>query len=58
MNVNDKKREVAKTNEPAKSYRCVDSQELFNGSNAIEIIHHNTRYILRITKENKLILTK
>lgn len=34
------------------------SDELFRGSNAVEIEHDGKHYLLRITRENKLILTK
>lgn len=31
---------------------------LFKGTTAVEIEHAGQRYVLRITRENKLILTK
>ncbi len=36
----------------------VDSQDLLRGHTAIEIGHAGQRYLLRVTRENKLILTK
>lgn len=37
---------------------CVDSEELLRGASAVEIEHAGQRYLLRVTRENKLILTK
>jgi hemin uptake protein HemP len=37
---------------------CIDSNELLRGAPAVEIAHAGQRYILRVTRENKLILTK
>jgi len=34
------------------------STELFKGNTVVEIEHASQRYLLRITRENKLILTK
>lgn len=34
------------------------SDYLFNGQNTIQIVHGGQSYTLRITRENKLILTK
>ena len=36
----------------------IESKELFKNDNAIRIVHSNEMYTLRITKSNKLILTK
>lgn len=36
----------------------VDSEQLFRGAPAVEIEHAGQRYLLRVTRENKLILTK
>lgn len=36
----------------------IDSKELFKGEKIVRIIHANQVYTLRITRENKLILTK
>ncbi|MCH9814750.1 MAG: hemin uptake protein HemP [Epsilonproteobacteria bacterium] len=38
--------------------RIIDSKELFKKEKTVMISHEGTQYILRITKENKLILTK
>lgn len=34
------------------------SDEILRGRNAVEIEHAGQRYLLRVTRENKLILTK
>lgn len=36
----------------------IDSRELLRGRNTVEIEHAGQRYQLRVTRENKLILTK
>ena len=36
----------------------IDSTEILRGANAVEIEHGGQRYILRVTRENKLILPK
>lgn len=36
----------------------LDSQAILGGSSAVEIDHAGQRYLLRVTRENKLILTK
>lgn len=36
----------------------VDSRTLLNGRTTVEIVHGDQRYLLRVTRENKLILTK
>ncbi len=36
----------------------IRSEDLLQGTSAIEIEHAGQRYILRVTRENKLILTK
>lgn len=36
----------------------VGSEEILRGRNAVEIEHAGQRYLLRVTRENKLILTK
>lgn len=36
----------------------VDSNDILRGNTAIEIEHAGQRYLLRVTRENKLILTK
>ena len=37
---------------------CIDSKTLLKGTSALEIEHAGQRYVLRVTRENKLILTK
>ncbi|MCE1241816.1 hemin uptake protein HemP [Oryzomicrobium sp.] len=36
----------------------LSSSQLFQGSNTVRIEHAGQSYILRLTRENKLILTK
>ena len=36
----------------------IDSQQILRGAQTVEIDHAGQRYLLRITRENKLILTK
>lgn len=36
----------------------VDSRQILQGANTVEIEHAGQRYLLRVTRENKLILTK
>ena len=36
----------------------IDSKKLFTATKVVEIIHESQVYILRITRDNKLILTK
>ncbi|MCK9337998.1 MAG: hemin uptake protein HemP [Arcobacteraceae bacterium] len=36
----------------------LDSNYIFKGANVVEIVHKGATYILRITKDGKLILTK
>jgi hemin uptake protein HemP len=47
-------RTASTTTEP----RELPSRELFDGANEILILHEDARYRLRITRQNKLILTK
>lgn len=37
---------------------AVDSRDLFRHGNTVVIAHAGQRYILRLTRDNKLILTK
>lgn len=41
-----------------KKEKKIDSHKIFNNNNMIVIIHNGQEYQLRITKANKLILTK
>ncbi|MBP9218008.1 MAG: hemin uptake protein HemP [Sterolibacterium sp.] len=38
--------------------KTIDSRQLFQDSRVIFIDHGSERYVLRLTRENKLILTK
>lgn len=38
--------------------RRLSSQELFMGTRELTILHNDQTYLLRLTKQNKLILTK
>ncbi|MEO8686489.1 MAG: hemin uptake protein HemP [Devosia sp.] len=40
------------------SPRSIDSAALFAGNNELVILHNGTPYRLRITRQDKLILTK
>jgi hemin uptake protein HemP len=43
---------------PAATLPRLGSEEILRGSNTVEIEHAGQRYLLRVTRENKLILTK
>jgi hemin uptake protein HemP len=47
----------ARSNAPATPHR-VSSADILRGANLVEIDHAGQRYLLRVTRENKLILTK
>ena len=36
----------------------VESEQILHGNRTVEINHDGQRYLLRVTRENKLILTK
>ncbi|MFH1658336.1 MAG: hypothetical protein FD131_1643 [Rhodocyclaceae bacterium] len=36
----------------------IDSEKILGGATTVEIEHAGQRYLLRVTRENKLILTK
>jgi len=36
----------------------IDSAQILRGASTVEIEHAGQRYLLRVTRENKLILTK
>ena len=36
----------------------IDTKEIFGQKKVVKIVHNGSTYILRITKDNKLILTK
>lgn len=43
---------------PADLRPRIDSSQLLQGASTVEIDHAGQRYLLRVTRENKLILTK
>ncbi len=43
---------------PLKTPPRIDSKHLLQGATVLEIDHAGQRYLLRVTRENKLILTK
>lgn len=54
------KEETVMESSSAKEYNgtVIESKQLFKNDNSIRILHGNEVYTLRITKGNKLILTK
>lgn len=44
--------------EKSEGRRRIASQEILGGAACVEIEHAGQRYLLRVTRENKLILTK
>lgn len=49
---------VTVDNPPAGQAPVVASRQLFRGNNTVRIEHEGQCYMLRLTRENKLILTK
>jgi len=49
---------VAVGNPPPGHSPVLASKQLFRGNNTVCIEHGGQRYLLRLTRENKLILTK
>lgn len=49
---------LAKKPDPHENVPCIKSTELMRNQRMIAIDHGGQRYTLRITRENKLILTK
>lgn len=49
----DTSQSIGESNRPR-----IDSQQLLRGTLAVEIEHAGQCYLLRVTRENKLILTK
>lgn len=43
---------------PEPPVRRIDSSALLDGASALEIVHRGERYLLRVTRQGKLILTK
>lgn len=54
MNVKTVDKAEEKTLQP----RCIRSHELFAGQTRIRILHEGVEYLLQITRQGKLILTK
>ncbi|WIY52927.1 hemin uptake protein HemP [Devosia sp. YIM 151766] len=54
---NDKKYSESKL-EATTPKKSVKSEDIFHDSRSLTIIHAGSEYTLRITKQNKLILTK
>jgi hemin uptake protein HemP len=50
--------ELAAPETPAAAVRRVESASLFQRGREVVIVHHGQEYRLRITKSDKLILTK
>ena len=48
----------ASTDRQAAETVCVTSEELFRGARQVVIVHKADRYVLRITRQGKLILNK
>jgi hemin uptake protein HemP len=46
------------TPSPTQTPKTIDSNELLQGHKQIYIQHGQSTYLLRVTRENKLILTK
>jgi hemin uptake protein HemP len=53
----EKSETATASNTPA-AVRVVDSRDLFKQDSTVHIDHSGHRYVLRVTRENKLILTK
>ncbi len=58
MNTQPKTPPPAPTGDNAALRPRVDSGDILRGNSAVEIEHAGQRYLLRVTRENKLILTK
>lgn len=59
MSATDKLASASRNGEAqAASIPAVDSRELFRGGRQLQILHAGQIYILRQTRDNKLILTK
>ena len=58
MNNNPKPAPTAPPPEPSALPARVDSGQILRGASTVEIEHAGQRYLLRVTRENKLILTK
>jgi len=58
VNFTTKRTATTTISAPAGKKPRIESAELFDGSSEIVIVHQTKEYILRITRNGKLILTK
>lgn len=58
MNTSPKALPVPPTAASTPARLRIESEQILRGNNTIEIEHAGQRYLLRVTRENKLILTK
>lgn len=58
MQTNPNGRTAMTSPTPADTLPRIDSHVLLHGQRTVEIEHGKERYTLRVTKDNKLILTK
>jgi len=58
MNDHSKTTPPASPQSPKGPVVRLESGEILKGANTVEIEHAGQRYLLRVTRENKLILTK
>jgi hemin uptake protein HemP len=58
MNSQPKPVQSATLPPPIETLPRVDSEKILQGAQTVEIEHAGQRYLLRVTRENKLILTK
>ncbi|MBP7900426.1 MAG: hemin uptake protein HemP [Gammaproteobacteria bacterium] len=50
--------QIRGVNHRSGAHRLVPSSQLFAGKKEVRIVHAGVEYLLRITKEQKLVLTK
>lgn len=58
MNPQPPSSEATPPAEKTETRRRIDSETILGGATTVEIEHAGQRYLLRVTRENKLILTK
>jgi hemin uptake protein HemP len=58
MNPQPPSSEPAPLAENTQPRQRIDSEKILGGATTVEIDHAGQRYLLRVTRENKLILTK
>ena len=56
--MNNPAKPLAPSSPPPQTLPRFESSQLLQGANVVEIEHAGQRYLLRVTRENKLILTK